>query len=78
MEFLKAGIEFSVSFFGAMALFCFAICVAAIWLTGVISKLFDSNFLGAFLAFVFPPYGIAHALHGIYKEEAFRKRCKAS
>jgi hypothetical protein len=72
MESVKAGIEIIGGVLGAMTLAFLVICLVASWLAGVVSKLLDSNILGAFLAFVFPPYGMIYVWCRIYKEETFK------
>ena len=57
-----------VSMMGGLAALLLACAVAGIWLMGSFMLLLDGSFLKAFLAFIFPPYGMIAGCQTLLEE----------
>lgn len=57
-----------VSMMGGLAALLLACAVVSAWLMGCAMLLLNGSFLKAFLAFIFPPYGMIAGFQGLMQE----------
>lgn len=74
MEILQSIIAFIPKYLSGMILLLVYIVLAASWVAGIFFKLLGNQFFGAFLSFIFPPYGIVSAWIAIYKESSLNRK----